>query len=113
MVYLLVNDSVPHVAARRRFNRFVFRAARARRRLALATAVGIEPFRPARPPAALVLGGLRQPLLRLSRAGRAEPVAAPILPRAIDPAGDMPASAEHERLIVAAQKSRRPLRRAH
>src|SRR5207237_4101232 len=107
MVYLLVNDSVPHVAARRRFNRFVFRAAGARRRLALAAAVGIEPFRPAWPPAALVLGGLCQPSLRLSRVGRADPVAAPILRRGIDHAGDMPARAEHERLIVAAQKLQR------
>src|SRR5438874_6979369 len=105
----LVNYAVAHIAPRRRFYRFVFRVARARRRLALATAVRLEPLRPARPPAAFMFRRRLQPLLGPGRVGRANPVAAPILRRGIHHAGDMTARAEHERLVVAAEQVERPV----
>src|SRR5205085_6330983 len=84
----LVNHAMPHIAARRRFERLVFAVPCMRPRFALAAAVRRQPFRPARPPAALVLGSAREPVLRLLRIRRADPVAAAILGRRVDDARD-------------------------
>src|SRR5919201_6545957 len=104
---LLVDDPVPHIAARRRFNGLVLRAAGARRRLLPAAAVTVEPFRPARPPAAFVLGRARQPRFGLLGIRATHPMAAPVFRRGIYYARDVAARAEHERLVLAAHQVQR------
>src|SRR3954469_12616111 len=101
---LLMNDAVAHIAPRRRFDGFVFDIAGACRCLALAAFVRLEPFHPARPPAALVLLGRLQPILGFGRIGLADPVAAAILRGGIDHARDVTARPEDECLVLAAKE---------
>src|SRR2546429_272856 len=100
------------MAAGRSLDRFVPCVAGARGRFALAAAVAVEPFRPARPPAALVLAGLREPRFRLLGVRGADPVAAPVLRRGIHHARDVPARAEDEGLVLTAHEMHRAIRRA-
>src|SRR3954471_24306427 len=96
----LMNDALADIAARRRFDGFMFDIAGARRCLALAAAVRVKPFHPARPPAALLLACRFEPSLGLRGIWAADPVTAAILGSRIDHAGDVPARAQHESLVI-------------
>src|SRR5258706_16449074 len=97
-----MNNGLAHIAPRPRFDGFVFDSAGARGCLTLAAAVRLEPFHPARPPAALVLAGLLQPSRGVLRIRAADPVAAPILGGGVDHARGVAARARPQRLGVPA-----------
>src|SRR6267142_1005517 len=98
-----MNYAMPHIAAWRRFDGFMFDRAGALRCLALAAAVGVEPLHPAWPPASLVLRRLLEPGVGFLRIRCADPVAASVLRCRIDYAGDVAARAQHEGLVLAAE----------
>src|SRR5690349_6889615 len=97
-------DPLLHVAARRGLDRLVLRVSRPLASGDLPAAVLRDPLRPERPPAARMLGRALEPLVRIrSHAGLfrcgtcpANPIAAPVLRRRVDGAGDVARGAEHE-----------------
>src|SRR4051812_25273508 len=97
-----------HVAPRRRLDGLVLRIAQLAPRRDLAPAMLRHPLRPEGPPAARMLRGTREPLIRIRPHGRSrritlgpDPVAAAVLRGRIDGAGDVTGRAQHEFRVAA------------
>src|SRR6185437_13939570 len=105
----LLVDSLLHVAAGGRFDGSVLDISGRRRCGPLAAAVPREPLRPRRPPAAPIFSRDLKEVLGLGRVTLRSPVAAAVLRRRIDHAGDVAARAEHEPFVLSSQQLQRPV----